>query len=1242
MSDLQVMLRIKADGSAAATVLRNTEGALKGVADAGRKAGEGARQAGDGAEQSARKAEQSGRAWSTFGKLIATAFTGATVIQIARIADMTAGLDARLKIVSRSTEEYAAANGLVLQISQETRQSLQSTGALFVKLTNALKDTGASQLEVANLTRTINQAFAVSGSSAGEAAAAITQLAQGLAAGALRGDEFNSVAEQAPRIMDALAKSLGVTRGELRAMAEDGKLTGDFVRTALREAASDIGAEFAQLPVTIGGGLTQIQNAVQSLIGWFNAQSGGGNAIGRFFGEVAEFIQALPAVAVGVISQFEIWWEQLKALFKLGGIALRAAIMEPINVIIRGLQLSLIQIGQAAAQLPGGLGDQLALSMGRAVGALNSYVFTSQEFREEVGAAIAARDAAVDSIERNVAAWQEDYREQQRAIASSTEYENRTRAVNGERTKAVDLAKQSAQAERALYSQRLPLLEQFGEELRARRDLLVMLEEMDERLDSEIRLAGLSTKQRQLAVNAMKAEEFAREVLLQSQRAGTELTAQEIDLIRQSVEARLNLADATAEATAAQEEANRELANFAGSYLGQAADAIGDFVARGMRGWRDLWQSFKDIGRRALADFISNLIRQRIVVPIIAQITGQGGGGGGLGLAGSAAGLLGGLGGLGTGLTASAGIFGSAGLVGGFGASVSAGLSSIAGGAIAQGIGLLAGPIGLALTAVNLLTSLFRSNKPPDIRIGGSNANVRNVEETFNTSPFGALRIGTRGGIQRDDTAQAVTQFDNAIAQIVQSVGGGQQQLDAIRQALSTWSVDLRSNAATVENVLGSRFQAILGTFSQSVQDFVRGGATLEEQIQRLGEALQFPREIQAVIDGFAREDLLANMTELERRTFEVNERFDAAIEYLRQRSATEEQLAQVEAFRARALAALTEATEDSVGSLVRDAARIGDILDRLRFEESLVGLSDLDRELALLAREAANAAREASELGATEAELAEIREIYAARAARIQAEAARIEADAAARAAQEAANYWAQVQEENARAAQQAADAIRSAFGGLADFLRGELFSETSTLTPAEQFAAAQAQFQDILARAAAGDQNAAQGIAGAAQQLLQQGLSFLGGGDPYRQLREAVLGALGPLAAIGQSGSQDAGLLQGGPAAALRRFLELMRGFGIGPSAIGVDRLNFGPAANGTLTVPQGLSLPGVGGGSGNALSVSPLVLDRSFAVQDQQLQRLTAVETELRELRRDFVRTGEGVREAIQRSGYGSRFG
>jgi len=137
---------------------------------------------------------------------------------------------------------------------------------------------------------------------------------------------------------------------------------------------------------------------------------------------------------------------------------------------------------------------------------------------------------------------------------------------------------------------------------------------------------------------------------------------------------------------------------------------------------------------------------------------------------------------------------------------------------------------------VGILVAVFKKVKPEDIRVGGAHASVRNPEENFTTA-FGPARIGTRR-INLDETVKAITEFDKAIFDLVSSFAGADARINDIRGNLATWSVDLRGDAATGENLLKLRFKAILQAFEQPIQDFALAGQTLEDQVERLSVAL--------------------------------------------------------------------------------------------------------------------------------------------------------------------------------------------------------------------------------------------------------------------------------------------------------------------------------------------------------------------------------------------------------------------
>lgn len=200
-------------------------------------------------------------------KLAASIAAGFTLSSLTEAADTYNNLASRIKLATGEGTAFTEAMAGVEQVAVDTRSSLEATGTLFTRIAQAGKDLGVSQREALDLTRTINQAIQLSGASATASDAAITQLIQGLQSGVLRGEEFNSVMEQAPRLAQALAAGLQVPIGDLRKLAEQGQLTSETVIRALRGQSDTVASEFAKLSPTVGGALTNLSTAWTVYVG---------------------------------------------------------------------------------------------------------------------------------------------------------------------------------------------------------------------------------------------------------------------------------------------------------------------------------------------------------------------------------------------------------------------------------------------------------------------------------------------------------------------------------------------------------------------------------------------------------------------------------------------------------------------------------------------------------------------------------------------------------------------------------------------------------------------------------------------------------------------------------------------------------------------------------------------------------------------------------------------------------------
>ena len=199
--------------------------------------------------------------------LLAAAGLGIGVAEIIETADAFKTLEARIKLATGAGAAFVTGFDGVKELANETFSSVESTGELFAKISASAESMNLSQNQILSVTRTINEAIKLSGGSAASADAAIIQLIQGLQSGVVRGEEFNSIMEQAPRLAKAMADGLGVTRGELRAMAGDGKLTSEVVIGAVRDQGKAISDEFGTLPTTVGNSLQVVKNQIFNFVG---------------------------------------------------------------------------------------------------------------------------------------------------------------------------------------------------------------------------------------------------------------------------------------------------------------------------------------------------------------------------------------------------------------------------------------------------------------------------------------------------------------------------------------------------------------------------------------------------------------------------------------------------------------------------------------------------------------------------------------------------------------------------------------------------------------------------------------------------------------------------------------------------------------------------------------------------------------------------------------------------------------
>ncbi|EMP4993074.1 tape measure protein, partial [Acinetobacter baumannii] len=193
--------------------------------------------------------------------------------------DTYTGLQNRLKLVTNNQVELNKATEDTFRIAQKTYSAWDSVLQVYQRFSDNAKTLNLTMDDTARLTEIVSKAVAISGASAEAADAALVQFGQALASGTLRGEELNSVMEQTPALAKAIAKGMGITVGELRSVAAEGKITSQEIVKALKNVQDEVDALFAKTDITIGQSLTLLNNEITKFVGEAGKGSGAAQAL---------------------------------------------------------------------------------------------------------------------------------------------------------------------------------------------------------------------------------------------------------------------------------------------------------------------------------------------------------------------------------------------------------------------------------------------------------------------------------------------------------------------------------------------------------------------------------------------------------------------------------------------------------------------------------------------------------------------------------------------------------------------------------------------------------------------------------------------------------------------------------------------------------------------------------------------------------------------------------------------------
>ena len=574
---------------------------------------------------------------------------GAAVKETIRLADAYTDLTNKIRFATRSEQEMNAVRSELFRVANQNRAAIEDTADVYGKLKLSTQALGLSQREVIDLTDTLQKATIVSGASAENAANALRQLGQGMAAGALRGDELNSVLENTPYLADVIAKSLGKDIGAIRQMGAEGKITGKIIYDAFKGARDEIEGRFAKTVPTVSQSINVLTNSVTELVGELDGATGAtGNLSQGIINLANDIRESIPQIKVIVreltdmtnikgpgdfidslfgtdsVSRLEFW--------SLGLVGLKEGLAALTNVpslgFTRAFDEASARYQKFREELAGAKGGmKLGAGFGRAPGTP-----PPADPLEERG------KASPSSVKAKGPTFAE--------ILHGLERENELLKLNNEERRieqALDQAKSSLkgkvtdqqvamlrhqieenQVQEAINDSLEERLKLEVEAIKAEEETKATYTEILQGLDDELRLSRLSNDEREIAGALIDAQARAQGKLNDEQlrtieialRRNQRLIPVESDEMPKDFEgAKQFMGD---EFLKNVHTFGQEMAEIFGpggviqaglqGMVGSLTDVIGHSIAFG-ESWEDTQEAIKNVGRSILAEIISSLIR---------------------------------------------------------------------------------------------------------------------------------------------------------------------------------------------------------------------------------------------------------------------------------------------------------------------------------------------------------------------------------------------------------------------------------------------------------------------------------------------------------------------------------------------------------------------------------------------------------------------------------------------------------
>ena len=218
-------------------------------------------------QQAQNEAKGVANAWGSVKKYISSALAAISVQKVIDLADTMTTTRARIDLMNDGLQTTDELQSMIMASANRSRAAYQTTADAVSKMGIMAKDAFGNNAELIQFTELINKQFTIAGTSAAGVDAAMLQLTQAMSSGVLRGEELNSIFEQAPTIIQTIADYLGVPIGQIRAMAAEGQITSTIVKNAMLSSADEINAKFNAMPMTFAQVWTLAKNIALEAFG---------------------------------------------------------------------------------------------------------------------------------------------------------------------------------------------------------------------------------------------------------------------------------------------------------------------------------------------------------------------------------------------------------------------------------------------------------------------------------------------------------------------------------------------------------------------------------------------------------------------------------------------------------------------------------------------------------------------------------------------------------------------------------------------------------------------------------------------------------------------------------------------------------------------------------------------------------------------------------------------------------------